>query len=56
MYYAIILLAVLMPICTITAFIIGYNVNAQKKIFVRKPKRKATPEEELLARIDKAHI
>ena len=56
MYYTIVILSVLLPICTITSFIIGYNINAQKKIFVKKPKREITEEEELLARIDKVHI
>lgn len=56
MYYTIIILSVLMPIIAIAAFIIGYNVNAQRKIFVRKPKKEKTQEEALLERIDKVHI
>ena len=58
MYYTIIILAILLPISTITAFIIGFNINAteSKKILVKKPKNGITGEEELLARIDKAHI
>lgn len=58
MYYTIIILSVLMPIFTILAFIIGFNINATegKKIRVRKPKKEPTSEEELLAKIDKAHI
>lgn len=58
MYYTIIILAILLPIFTITAFIIGFNINAteSKKILVKKSKKGVTEEEELLARIDKAHI
>ena len=49
-------LAVLLPICTITAFIIGYNVNATRKIFRPKKKRKPTEDEIMLERIDKATL
>ena len=52
----IIVLACLLPVFSITAFIIGYNVNAQKKIFVKPKKVKPTPEQELLDRIDKAEV
>lgn len=50
------ILAVLMPICTITAFIIGFNVNATHKIFRPKKKRKPTDDEIMLERIDKATV
>jgi hypothetical protein len=50
-------LAVLLPICTITAFIIGFNVNATHKIFKPKQKkRKPTEDEIMLERIDKATV
>lgn len=49
-------LAILMPIMTITAFVIGYNCNAQKKILKPKKKRKPTSDELLLERIDKATV
>ena len=54
---AIIVLACLLPILTITAFIIGYNVNAPKKIFTL-PKKKPEPTEDelMLERIDKATV
>ena len=56
MEIALIVMACLLPIMTIGAFIIGYNVNAQKKIFVKPKKFKPTPEQELLERIDKAEV
>ena len=53
----IVILACLLPIFSITAFIIGYNVNAKQKIF-RMPKKKAEPTEDelMLDRIDKATV
>ena len=53
----IIIFSALLPVMTITAFIIGYNVNAQKKIF-RLPQKKAEPTEDeiMLERIDNARI
>ena len=50
-------LAVLMPIMCIASFIVGYNVNAQKKIF-RLPARKPEPttDEMLLERIESAKV
>ena len=53
---AIIVLAALLPIMSITFFIIGYNVNANKRIFVPKKKRKPTADEIMLERIDKATV
>ena len=53
---AIMILSGLLPIFTITAFIIGYNVNAQKKIFKRAKKSKPTEDEVMLERIDKATV
>jgi len=41
-----------MPVMTIAAFIVGYNVNAQRKLFVKAKKPKLTEDEELLKRID----
>ena len=49
-------LAALLPILTITAFVIGYNTNAQKKILTPKKKRKPTQDEIMLERIDKATV
>ena len=49
-------LAVLLPIMTVSAFVIGYNVNASKKILAPKKKRKPTKDEIMLERIDKATI
>ena len=56
---ALLIMSVLLPVCSITAFIIGYNVNAEKKIL--KPKKKAkkaepTEDEIMLDRIDKATV
>ena len=56
MVTAIIVLACLLPIFTITAFIIGYNINASKKIFTRTKKHKPTDDEIMLDRIDKATV
>lgn len=53
---AIIVLAALIPIMSITFFIIGYNINASKRIFVPKKKRKPTQDEIMLERIDKATV
>ena len=51
-------LAVLMPIMSIASFVIGYNVNAQKKILKPKPKKKEkkTEDEIMLERIDNARV
>lgn len=49
-------LAVLMPIMTIAAFVIGYNCNAPKKILHHSKKRKPTDDEIMLQRIDKATV
>lgn len=52
-------LAVLMPIMTIAAFIIGYNMNAPKKIKVvpkKEKEREMTEDEKMLERIDKARV
>lgn len=53
----IIILACLLPIFTITGFIVGYNVNATRKIF-KLPQKKAEPtaDEIMLDRIDKATV
>ena len=53
----ILILSVLLPICTITAFVIGYNCNAPKKILKHSKKKRTPTEDELmLERIDKATI
>ena len=54
---AIIVLAALLPIMTIAGFIVGYNINAPRKIF-RLPQKKAKPtaDEIMLDRIDKATV
>lgn len=51
-------LAVLMPILSIASFVVGYNVNAQKKILKPKPKAKKekTEDEIMLERIDNAKV
>ena len=50
------ILAFLLPIMTITAFIVGYNVNANKKIFKHVKKHTPTADEVMLERIDKATV
>ena len=54
---AIIVLACLLPIFTIAGFVVGYNVNAPKKIF-KMPQKKAEPtaDEIMHDRIDKATV
>lgn len=58
MVIALIVMSALMPILTITAFIIGYNVNAEKKIlrFKRRKKEEKTEDEKMLERIDSAKV
>ena len=55
---AIIVLAALLPVMSISSFLIGYNVNAQKKIFVpkKKEKREQSEDEKMLERIDNARV
>lgn len=55
---AIIVLAALLPIMTIAGFVIGYNVNAPRKIFKLPVKEKSEPtqDELMLERIDKARV
>ena len=55
---AIIVLAALLPIMSITGFIVGFNVNAQKKIFTIPKKVETEPNEDelMLERIDKARV
>ena len=50
-------LAALLPIMTIAGFVVGYNVNAPRKIF-RLPAKETEPtaDEIMLERIDKATI
>ena len=50
------ILAVLLPIMTIGAFVIGYNVNAPKKILKKAKKHAPTEDEVMLERIDKATV
>ena len=55
---AIIVLAALLPIMSIGSFIIGYNINAPKKIFrlPKKAENEPTEDELMLERIDKARV
>ena len=50
--YALIFMSIMMPILTITAFIMGYNVNAPVKLMKRHKKHVKTEDEEVLDRID----
>ena len=56
-FIAIIVLAALLPVMTIAGFIVGYNVNAPRKI-MKLPKKKTEPtaDEIMLDRIDKATV
>ena len=58
MIYALVVMSLVMPILVIGAFIIGYNINAPRKIMKPKPKKKKemTEDEKMLERIDKARI
>jgi hypothetical protein len=56
MITAIIILSALLPIFTITAFIIGYNINAPRKLFKRTVKHEPTEDEKTLEWIDKATV
>ena len=53
---AVMILSGLLPIFTITAFVIGYNVNAPKKLFKRHKKHVPTEDEAMLERIDKVTL
>ena len=50
------ILAALLPITTITAFIVGFNLNAPKKIGKRAKKHEPTADEVMLQRIDNATV
>ena len=52
MLYALIVLSLALPVMTIAAFIVGYNVNAQKKLLVKPKERPLTDDEKLLKKID----
>jgi hypothetical protein len=59
MLYALLAMSFLMPILVIWAFIIGYNMNAPKKIKVapkKEKKREMTEDEKMLERIDNARV
>ena len=54
---AVIVLAALLPIMTIAGFVVGYNINAPRKIFKLPAKEKEpTADEIMLDRIDKATV
>lgn len=53
----IVVMATLLPIMSILSFLIGYNVNASKKIFkIRGKKRELSEDEKMLQRIDEATV
>jgi type IV secretory pathway component VirB8 len=58
MVIALIVMSALMPILTIAAFVVGYNVNADRKILriKRKKKEEKTEDEKMLERIDSARV
>lgn len=53
-----IIMSVLTPILCIASFIVGYNVNAPRKIMKirRKSKEELTEDEKMLQRIDNAKV
>ena len=53
-----IIMSVLTPILCIASFIVGYNVNAPKKIMKikKKSKEELTEDEKMLQRIDNAKV
>jgi len=58
MLYAVLLLAFMLPVCTITAFVIGYNINADRKLFRKKSKKTEEQKEteNILTKIDNATV
>lgn len=51
------IMAILTPFLTISAFVIGFNLNAPKKILAKKPKAsEKTEEQTMLERIDNAQV
>lgn len=58
MIIALIVMSALMPILTIAAFVVGYNVNAERKILRirRRKKEEKTEDEKMLERIDAAKV
>jgi len=58
MLYALIIMSFLLPICTITAFIVGYNINADRKLFRKKSKKTEEQKEteNIISRIDNATV
>lgn len=53
---ALIIEAMLIPIMSILFFVLGYNMNASKKIVFKPRKAKKNEVEQLLEKIDNAHI
>lgn len=50
-------MAILTPFLTISAFVIGFNLNAPRKILAKKPKASERTEEQvMLERIDNAQV
>ena len=50
------ILSALLPIFTITGFIVGYNVNAPRKIAARTRKIEPTKDEKTLEWLDSATV
>lgn len=50
-------MAIITPVLCIASFIVGYNVNASRKILkLPEKKRKPTEDELMLERIEKAQV
>jgi len=49
-------MTVLTPVLCIASFIVGYNINAQKKIFTLPKKIKPTEDEIMMERIENAQV
>ena len=53
----IVVMSALLPIMSILSFLVGYNVNAPRKIFKARPKKRVmTEDEKMLQRIDEATV
>jgi len=49
-------MTVLTPVLCIASFIVGYNINASKKIFTLPKKIKPTEDEIMMERIENAQV
>lgn len=55
-FITIAILSLMLPMTSITAFVIGYNINATKKVLQPKKRHKPSDEAQLLERIENAQV